>query len=162
MLLTSGNPFKCHEEVLHLQPMVPPKRFDISPPAWGMLRRSRCVQIFLQIQYTSSARCIRYVEPSLEERESVKRYLQYMLMKPSENRFWAGYIPAAAVVHPINWLQRFPIQYYCITKTAEGISLFSEYRPLYGEYFITTASDALAYWHPCDLKRKDILDAVVS
>ena len=23
------------------------KRFDISPPDWGMLRRSRCVQIFL-------------------------------------------------------------------------------------------------------------------
>ena len=32
----------------YLQPMVPPKRFDISPPDWGMLRRSRCVQIFLQ------------------------------------------------------------------------------------------------------------------
>ena len=27
MLLKSGNPFKCHEEVLSLQPnMVPPKR----------------------------------------------------------------------------------------------------------------------------------------
>ena len=25
----SGNPFKCHEEVLHLQPIIPPKRFDI-------------------------------------------------------------------------------------------------------------------------------------
>ena len=27
----SGNPFKfkCHEEVLYLQPMIPPKRFDI-------------------------------------------------------------------------------------------------------------------------------------
>ena len=47
MLLPSENPFKCHEEVLHLQPMIPPKRFDIFPPDWGMLRRSRCVQIFL-------------------------------------------------------------------------------------------------------------------
>ena len=28
--------------------MILPKRFDISPPDWGMLRRSRCVQIFLQ------------------------------------------------------------------------------------------------------------------
>ena len=27
MLLQSGNPFKCHEEVLSLQPMVSPKRF---------------------------------------------------------------------------------------------------------------------------------------
>ena len=48
MLLTSsGNPFKCDEEVLYLQSMIPPKRFDIiSPPDWGMLRRSGCVQIF--------------------------------------------------------------------------------------------------------------------
>ena len=45
--LPSGNPFKFHEEVLYLQPMIPPKRFDIFPPDWGMLRRSRCVQIFL-------------------------------------------------------------------------------------------------------------------
>ena len=50
MLLPSGNPFKCHEEVLSLQPMIPPKRFDIFPPDWGMLRRSRCFQIFLEIQ----------------------------------------------------------------------------------------------------------------
>ena len=24
--------FKCHEEVLYLQPLIPPKRFDIFPP----------------------------------------------------------------------------------------------------------------------------------
>ena len=36
-----------NEEVLYLQPMIPPKRFDISLADWGMLRRSRCVQIFL-------------------------------------------------------------------------------------------------------------------
>ena len=35
MLLPSGNPFKFHEEVLSLQPMIPSKRFDIPPPAWG-------------------------------------------------------------------------------------------------------------------------------
>ena len=40
MLLPSGNPFKCHGEVLYLQPTIPPKRFDIFPPDWGMLRRS--------------------------------------------------------------------------------------------------------------------------
>ena len=50
MLLPSGNPFKCHEEVLYLQPMIPPKRFDIFPPDWGMLRRSRRVQIFFKQQ----------------------------------------------------------------------------------------------------------------
>ena len=38
MLLPYGNPCKCHEEVLYLQPMIPPKRFDIFPPDWGMLR----------------------------------------------------------------------------------------------------------------------------
>ena len=43
MLLPSGNPFKSYEEVLSLQPMIPPKRFDISPPDWGMLKRSRRV-----------------------------------------------------------------------------------------------------------------------
>ena len=47
VLLPPGNPFKCREEVLYLQPMIPPtKRFDIFPPDWGMLRRSRCVQFF--------------------------------------------------------------------------------------------------------------------
>ena len=35
MLLPSGNPFKCHEEVLYLQPLIPPKRFDIFPPRLG-------------------------------------------------------------------------------------------------------------------------------
>ena len=38
---------QCHEEILCLQPMIPPKRSDISTPDWGMLRRSRRVQIFL-------------------------------------------------------------------------------------------------------------------
>ena len=30
-----GNPFKCHEEVLYLQPMIPPKRFDMFSPLAG-------------------------------------------------------------------------------------------------------------------------------
>ena len=47
VLQPSGSPFKCHEEVLSLQHMIPPKRSDIFPPDRGMLRRSRCVQIFL-------------------------------------------------------------------------------------------------------------------
>ena len=33
-LIPSGNPFKWHEDILSLQPMIPPKRFDISPPVW--------------------------------------------------------------------------------------------------------------------------------
>ena len=36
MLLPSGNPFQCHEEVWSLQPiMIPPKRFDIFFPLTG-------------------------------------------------------------------------------------------------------------------------------
>ena len=40
--------FVCmDEEVLSLKPMIPPKRFDIFPLVWGMLKRFRCVQTFL-------------------------------------------------------------------------------------------------------------------
>ena len=35
MLSASGNLFKCHEEVLSLQPLIPPKRFDIFSPISG-------------------------------------------------------------------------------------------------------------------------------
>ena len=35
MLSASGNLFKGHEEVLYLQPLIPPKRFDIFPPTTG-------------------------------------------------------------------------------------------------------------------------------
>ena len=35
MLSASGNLFECHEEVLYLQPLIPPKRFDIFPPITG-------------------------------------------------------------------------------------------------------------------------------
>ena len=35
MLLPSGNPFKCHEEVLYFQLLIPPKRFDILSPRLG-------------------------------------------------------------------------------------------------------------------------------
>ena len=35
MLLPLGNPIKCREEVLSLQPIVPPKRSDIFFPRQG-------------------------------------------------------------------------------------------------------------------------------
>ena len=35
MLFPSGNPFKCHEEALYLQPLIPPKRFDVFSPLTG-------------------------------------------------------------------------------------------------------------------------------
>ena len=42
-----GTPLNAMKRFLSLQPIMPRKRFDIFPPEWGMLRRSRCVQIFL-------------------------------------------------------------------------------------------------------------------
>ena len=35
LLSASGNLFKCHEKVLYLQPLIPPKRFDIFFPITG-------------------------------------------------------------------------------------------------------------------------------
>ena len=66
MLLPSGNPFKCHEEVLYLQHMIPPKRFDIFPPDRGMLRRSRCVQVIFKNMFPPDwgmlrrSRCVQF------------------------------------------------------------------------------------------------------
>ena len=57
--------FKCHEEVFYVWPMIPSKRFDIFPPDWGMLRRSRCVQIFLYTQRTC--------QKKIEEGHSIER-----------------------------------------------------------------------------------------
>ena len=36
MLLPSGNPFKCHEEVLFLQPVIRPKSFDMFSACVGI------------------------------------------------------------------------------------------------------------------------------
>ena len=46
-LATNTNMRNNHEEVLYLQPLILPKRFDIFLPNRGMLRRFRCVLIFL-------------------------------------------------------------------------------------------------------------------
>ena len=40
-----GTRLNAMNRFLYLQPMIPPKRFDIFPPDWGMLRRSNCIQI---------------------------------------------------------------------------------------------------------------------
>ena len=34
-VISIGNPFKCHEEVLYLQPLIPRKHFDIFSPLTG-------------------------------------------------------------------------------------------------------------------------------
>ena len=47
MLLPSGNPFKCHEEVLYFQLLIPPKLNVLTFfPLTGECS-SRCIQIFL-------------------------------------------------------------------------------------------------------------------
>ena len=43
---------KCHGEVLYLQLVIPPKRFDMFSPDWGMLRRSRCVGSDFSLRYS--------------------------------------------------------------------------------------------------------------
>ena len=49
MLLPSGNPFKYHEEVVYLHPMIPPKRFDIfSPLIEGWLEGLDALRIFFK------------------------------------------------------------------------------------------------------------------
>ena len=53
-----------HEEVLFLQPTILPKHFDIFPPDWGMLRRSRRVQIFL---YKTAVCCTSYSSIALSD-----------------------------------------------------------------------------------------------
>ena len=50
MLLPSGNPFKCHEEVLSLQPMIPPKRFDIFPLTGGCSEGLDAFRVFFKKQ----------------------------------------------------------------------------------------------------------------
>ena len=47
---TNWNPIKGHEEVLSLQPMIPPERFDIFSPVWGMLTRSRYVSSYFSFK----------------------------------------------------------------------------------------------------------------
>ena len=57
----SGNPIKCHEEVLSSQPNIC-SQFNVLtvfPPDWVILRRSRCVPIFLGKQ-TKTGPGIRY------------------------------------------------------------------------------------------------------
>ena len=44
----SGNPFKCHEEVLFLQPMIPHKRFDFFPLTGGCSEGLRAFRFFLK------------------------------------------------------------------------------------------------------------------
>ena len=41
------NLFECHEEVLYLQPLIPPKRFNISPPIIGGCSEGLGVLCFL-------------------------------------------------------------------------------------------------------------------
>ena len=44
---------------IYLQPIIPPKRFDISPPDWGMLRRSKTISagLFYCWSFATCRRC---------------------------------------------------------------------------------------------------------
>ena len=63
MLFPSGNPFKCHEEVLYLQPLIQPKRFDIfSPLTGGCSEGLGAFSIFLK-RMRSGTSWLRYRPP---------------------------------------------------------------------------------------------------
>ena len=50
-------PFKCHEEVLSLQPMIPPKRFDVFPLTGGCSEGLGAFRFFFKqrvLQYYNS------------------------------------------------------------------------------------------------------------
>ena len=85
MLLPSGNPFKCHQEVLYLQPMIPPKRFDILTADWGMLRRSRCVQIFFKHEDFYRLRAQTELNPLKEPKKNLSQltgiFIFYLLVR---------------------------------------------------------------------------------
>ena len=49
MLLPSGNPFKCHEEVWPLRPMIPPKRFNIFPLTGGCSEGLHAFRFFFKL-----------------------------------------------------------------------------------------------------------------
>ena len=73
MLLPSGNPFKCHEEVLYFQLLIPPKRFDIFPLTGGCSEGLGAFRFFFK--HTSAVRALifvaRMIQPflSLVDRE---------------------------------------------------------------------------------------------
>ena len=51
MFLPSGSSFKCHEEVWSLQPMIPPKCFDIFPLTGGCSEGLDAFRFFFQQLY---------------------------------------------------------------------------------------------------------------
>ena len=54
MLLSLGNPIECHEEVLSLQPMIPPKHVDIFfPPTGRRLEGLDAFSFFFKQQLTT-------------------------------------------------------------------------------------------------------------
>ena len=53
MLLPSGNSFKCHEEVLYLQPMIPPTtRFEFFPLTGGCSEGLDAFRFFFKQTHT--------------------------------------------------------------------------------------------------------------
>ena len=66
MLLPTGIRLNAMKSFfLSLQPMIPPKRSDISPPDWEMLRRFRRVLIFLEttrsLMFEEKSECVSQV-----------------------------------------------------------------------------------------------------
>ena len=78
IILMRGNPFKCHEEVLYLQPMIPPKRFDIFSLTVGDARKvEACSDFSLNTKHMP--------EKKIGEGHSIERVWYSASREPSDN-----------------------------------------------------------------------------
>ena len=79
MLQPLGNPFKCSKEVLCLQPMIPPKRFDIFPPDWGILDGLDAFRFFFKQQ--------RHIHTFIQY---IQTYIHRYMCVFSSHSFWTS------------------------------------------------------------------------
>ena len=75
MLLPSGNPIKCHQEVLSSQPMIHLNVLPLFSLNWGMLRSSRCV---LSVQRRGDA-SVDHVQDSKPHKLRVSNIYRYVI-----------------------------------------------------------------------------------
>ena len=82
MLPPSGDPFKCHEEVLYLQSMILPKRFDIFFPL-----TVGCSEGLDAFRFTVSLDAMLYNKFGLRVPDN-SMYSMYVCMVITHSRVW--------------------------------------------------------------------------
>ena len=76
MLLPSGNPFKCHEEVLYFQLLIPPKRFDIFSPRLGDAQK-------VEVHSDFSLNSVCYITSRIGLATPIGHFIQYCSVRVS-------------------------------------------------------------------------------